>query len=106
MFSYQSCDAPHGAFGFKEIQPRLCPRRRRMGSGGRALPSLGTPHAHSGPFTVNVELIGKRLKAGFRPFALVTSSGDKHPVPRPGFMLLTHRTVVVADQQGYATILD
>jgi hypothetical protein len=55
---------------------------------------------------VNVELIRKRLKAGFRPFALVTSTGDKHPVPRPGFMLLTQRTVVVAYQQGYATILD
>ena len=55
---------------------------------------------------MNVEHIRTRLKDGFRPFAVVTSSGGKYPVPHPEFILLTPRTVVVADQNGYAVVLD
>jgi len=55
---------------------------------------------------VNVELIRARLKEGFRPFALVMSSGHKYPVPHPEFVLLTPRTVVVADLRGYTVNLD
>jgi hypothetical protein len=47
-----------------------------------------------------------RLKVGFRPFAVVTSSGDKYPVPHPEFIYLTQRTVIVADRRGYTVNLD
>ena len=55
---------------------------------------------------MNVELIRARLKDGFRPFAIVTSSGNKYAVPHPEFILITQRTVVIADQRGYAMVLD
>ena len=55
---------------------------------------------------MNVELIRARLKGGFRPFALVTSSGDKYPVPHPEFVLVTQRTVVFADNRGFTTLLE
>ncbi len=55
---------------------------------------------------MNVEHIRARLKGGFRPFALVTSSGDKYPVPHPEFLFVTQRTVVVADTRGFTTLLE
>jgi hypothetical protein len=55
---------------------------------------------------VNVEQIRARLQDGFRPFAVVTSSGNKYPVPHPDFVLLTGRAVVIADLQGYTVNLD
>ena len=56
---------------------------------------------------MNVELIRTRLnEAPFRPFAVVTSSGHKYPVPHIDFILLTPRTIVVADAKGYTTGLD
>ena len=55
---------------------------------------------------MNVELIRRRLTKGFRPFALVTSSGDRYPVPHPEFVFLTRRTVIVADDDGLTTNLD
>ena len=33
-------------------------------------------------------------------------SGNKYPVPHPEFVLLTQRTVVVADRHGYTINLD
>jgi hypothetical protein len=55
---------------------------------------------------MNVELIRERLGPGFRPFAVVISSGHKFPVPHPEFILLARRAVVIADQRGYAISLD
>ena len=55
---------------------------------------------------MNVERIRARLKGGFRPFAVVTSSGDKYPVPHPEFIFLTQRVVIVADRRGYTVNLD
>ena len=55
---------------------------------------------------MNVELIRTRVKEDFRPFAIVTSSGNRYPVPHPDFIFLTARTVVVADRRGYAVLLD
>lgn len=55
---------------------------------------------------MNVEHIRARLGDGFRPFTVVTSSGNKYPVPHPEFILLTPRTIVVANQRGYAVVLD
>jgi len=55
---------------------------------------------------MNIESIRSRLKEGFRPFALVMSSGNKYRVPHPEFIFLTQRTIIVADPQGYTTNLD
>ena len=55
---------------------------------------------------MNVDHIRARLTGGFRPFALITSSGDKYPVPHPEFILVTQRTVVVADEEGFTTLLE
>ena len=55
---------------------------------------------------VNVEHIRSRLQEKFRPFTVVTSSGDKYPVPHPDFIFVTSRIVVVADADGYTTNLD
>ena len=53
---------------------------------------------------MNVEHIRTRLHEGaFRPFAVVTSSGHKYPVPHADFVFLTQRTVIVADTKGYTT---
>ena len=55
---------------------------------------------------MNVELIRKRLRDGFRPFAVVTSSGNRYPVPHPEFIFLTQRAVIVADPDGYVVDID
>ncbi len=57
---------------------------------------------------MKVDLIRARLKGGFRPFLVVTSSGDKFPVPHPEFIYVTPtpRTVVVATRNGYVVVLD
>ena len=72
------------------------------GSGRR---SLDIGHQRGEDLTVNVEHIRARLREGFRPFAIVTSSGNKYPVPHPEFIFLTQRTVIVADQRGYTVNL-
>ena len=55
---------------------------------------------------MNIEHIRSRMTADFRPFAVVTSSGNKYPVPYPDFLFLTQRTVIVADLLGYTTLID
>jgi hypothetical protein len=56
---------------------------------------------------VNIERIRERLQDGFRPFAVVTSSGDKYPVPHPEFiMLAANRAVVITNRHGRIDILD
>lgn len=55
---------------------------------------------------VNVERIRERLKEDFSPFAVVTSSGYKYPVPHPDFLFLTSKVVIVADQRGAVVHLD
>lgn len=55
---------------------------------------------------MNVEQIRARMRESFRPFSVVTSSGNKYAVPHPDFILITERTVVVVDQNGYAANLD
>ena len=55
---------------------------------------------------MNVEHIRSRLQGQFRPFAVVTSSGHKFPVPHSDFIFLTARTVVIADERGYRVNLD
>ena len=67
---------------------------------------LDIGHQPDEDLTVNVAHIRARLREGFRPFAIVTSSGNKYPVPHPEFIFLTQRTVIVADQRGYTVNLD
>jgi len=54
---------------------------------------------------MNVEIIRDRLKE-FRPFAVVTSSGNKYVVPHTDFILLHQRTVVVVNRRGGAVVID
>lgn len=56
---------------------------------------------------MNVESIRSRATAeDFKPFALITFSGHKYPVPHPDFLFLTQRTVIVADNRGYVINID
>lgn len=55
---------------------------------------------------MNVEYLRARLQEQFRPFTVVTSSGNKYPVPHPDFIFITARTVVIADKKGYVMSLD
>jgi hypothetical protein len=56
---------------------------------------------------MNVERIRDRLhEEPFRPFAVVTSSGHKYPVPHTDFIFLTQRVVIVADAGGSTTGVD
>jgi hypothetical protein len=54
---------------------------------------------------MNIELIRERVKR-FRPFAVVSSSGDKYPVPHPEFIFLFQRTIVVGTERGTVVVLD
>lgn len=55
---------------------------------------------------VNLELIRARLTEKFRPFAVVTSSGNKYSVPHPDFIFITRRTVIVVNKDDYPILLD
>jgi hypothetical protein len=56
---------------------------------------------------MNVERIREKLSGeGFRPFSVITSSGNKYPVPHPEFIMITSRTVVVANARGGVVTLD
>jgi hypothetical protein len=54
---------------------------------------------------MNVEAIRTRIR-DFRPFRVVTSSGNRYEVPHLDFILLHERTVVVISERGYAVVLD
>ncbi len=55
---------------------------------------------------MNVELIRRRLQGGFKPFRIFLSDGRSFDVPHPEFILLTRRSVVVANARGFVDILD
>jgi len=56
---------------------------------------------------MNVERIREHLhEEKFRPFAVVTSSGHKYPVPHTDFIFLTQKIVIVANTKGSTTGLD
>jgi len=55
---------------------------------------------------VNLEEIRRRLQGGFKPFTLHLSDGRKYDVPYPEFVLVTRRSVAVADAQGFIDVLD
>lgn len=55
---------------------------------------------------MNVEEIRKRVRGGFKPFTLYLSDGRKYEVPHPEFILVTHRSIAVADKDGFIDNLD
>lgn len=55
---------------------------------------------------MKVELIRRRLQGGFKPFRLFHAAGRTFDVPHPEFILVTRRSVVVANARGFVDILD
>lgn len=55
---------------------------------------------------MNLEEIRRRLQGGFKPFTLHLSDGRKYDVPQPEFVLVTRRSVAVADPEGFIDVLD
>ena len=55
---------------------------------------------------MNLADIHKKLMNGFRPFVIRTADGREFPVPHKEFIMVTRRSVVVADDQGFVDILD
>ena len=55
---------------------------------------------------MNLEQVRRRLTGGFRPFRVLTSDGREYPVRHPEFVLVTPRTLVIADTEGYVVTLD
>ncbi len=55
---------------------------------------------------MNVEEIQRRLRGGFKPFVMHLSDGRRYPVPHPEFLLVTRRSVAVADRRGFIDVLD
>jgi len=49
--------------------------------------------------------IRKRLSNGFVPFVIKTTDAREYPVPHREFIMVTNRSVVVADTEGYVDIL-
>ena len=56
--------------------------------------------------TVNIEAIRHRLRNGVRPFTIHLSDGRTYAVPHPEFMLITKRSVAVADKDGFIDTMD
>jgi hypothetical protein len=55
---------------------------------------------------MNLDDIRKRITNGFRPFIIRTSDGREFPVPHKEFIMVTRRSVVVADRAGFVDILN
>jgi hypothetical protein len=55
---------------------------------------------------MNLDEIRRRMQNGFRPFVIRTSDGKEYPVPHKEFIMVTKRSVVVADNEGFIDILD
>ena len=55
---------------------------------------------------MKVEEIRHRLRNGFRPFTIYLTDGRTYSVPHPEFILITKRSVAVADKDGFIDTLD
>ena len=55
---------------------------------------------------MGVDEIRKKLANGFKPFVIRTSDGREFPVPHKEFVMMTKRSVVVADEKGFVDILN
>ena len=54
---------------------------------------------------MDLDDIRKRLSQGFKPFVIKTSDGREYQVPHREFIMITSRTVVIADADGFVDIL-
>ena len=55
---------------------------------------------------MNTEQIRKRLSNGFKPFALVSSSGKRYPVPHPEFVVVGRNIVVIVGEDDLVDTID
>jgi hypothetical protein len=55
---------------------------------------------------MNVAVLVKRLRGGFRPFVIRLTDGRAYAVPHPEFMAVGRHWVVVADEEGYPVYVD
>jgi hypothetical protein len=55
---------------------------------------------------MNLNLLVKRLRGGFRPFTLRLTDGRAYPVPHPEFIAVGRHAVVVVDAQGDPIYID
>ncbi len=55
---------------------------------------------------MNLEEIRRKITNGFKPFIIRTSDGREFSVPHKEFVMVTRRSVVVADEEGFVDILD
>ena len=55
---------------------------------------------------MSLDDIRKRLSNGFKPFVIRASDGREFPVPHKEFIMVTRRSVIIADEEGFVDILD
>jgi hypothetical protein len=55
---------------------------------------------------MNVEVLVKRLRGGFRPFVIRLTDGRAFAVPHPEFIAVGRRAVVVVDKEGDPVYVD
>jgi hypothetical protein len=55
---------------------------------------------------VNLNLLVKRLRGGFRPFVLRLTDGRSFPVPHPEFIAVGQYAVIVVDADGDPVYID
>ena len=55
---------------------------------------------------MQVSLLIRRLRGGFRPFAIRLADGRSFDVPHPEFMAVGRNAVVVVDKQGNPVYVD
>jgi len=55
---------------------------------------------------MKLERIKKRLKGGFKPFAIRTSDGHEYAVPHPEFVLVAPNSLAVLDADQEIVTLD
>jgi hypothetical protein len=55
---------------------------------------------------MNVNVLIRRLRGGFRPFVLRLTDGRALPVPHPEFIAVGEHGVIVVDKEGYPVFID
>ncbi|MBI2929187.1 MAG: hypothetical protein HYY24_26280 [Verrucomicrobia bacterium] len=50
--------------------------------------------------------IRRRTTGGFKPFTIFLADGRKYDVPHPEFIMVTSRSIAVADKKGFIDTLD
>jgi hypothetical protein len=55
---------------------------------------------------MSLDEIRKKVSNGIHPFIIRASDGREHPVPHQEFIMVTRRSVVVADEKGLVDIIN